>query len=362
MWIYKLLETDRLPDSLIRWGIRNMLAQKVKEETKPSWESRQQSLIDFVEELKRSPIAIETDAANEQHYEVPSEFFDWVLGPRKKYSSAYWHESTRTLAEAEEIMLALTCERADVQNGQSILELGCGWGSLSLWLAEKYPNANIVGVSNSRSQKVYIDTQAKARGFTNLEILTANMVHFDTDRQFDRVLSVEMFEHMKNYEKLLAKVSRWLKPEGKLFVHIFTHPTFAYHYEDKDGTDWLTRYFFTGGTMPSNDLLLYFQKDLGIINQWIVNGTHYEKTANAWAENMYRHRPAVEKILSATYGADQVKKWWVYWKVFFLACAELWGYKNGNEWMVSHYLFQKKPVVQEATTPNSSLHNEREPV
>jgi cyclopropane-fatty-acyl-phospholipid synthase len=362
MWIYKLLETDRLPDPLIRWGIRNMLAQKVKEETKPSWEARQQALIDFVEALKRSPIAIETDAANEQHYEVPSEFFDRVLGPRKKYSSAYWHDSTRTLAEAEEIMLALTCKRADVQDGQTILELGCGWGSLSLWLAEKYPNATIVGVSNSRSQKVYIDAQAKARGFNNLEILTANMVHFEIDRQFDRVLSIEMFEHMKNYEQLLARISRWLKPEGKLFVHIFTHPTFAYHYEDKDGTDWLTRYFFTGGTMPSNDLLLYFQKDLGIINQWIVNGTHYQKTANAWAENMYQNRPAVEKILSTTYGADQVKKWWVYWKVFFLACAELWGYKNGNEWMVSHYLFQKKPVTQEAGKPNSLLESERTPV
>ncbi len=346
MWIYKLLETNLLPDAVIRWGIRNMLAQKVKEESKSSWEARQQAVMDFVAELKSSPIAIETEAANEQHYEVPSEFFDLVLGPRKKYSSAYWTESTRTLGEAEETMLALSCQRADLQDGQTILELGCGWGSLSLWMAEQYPNATIVGVSNSRSQKAFIDAQAKARGLNNLEILTANIVHFETDRQFDRVVSVEMFEHMKNYEKLLAKINRWLKPEGKLFVHIFTHPIFTYHYEDKDGTDWLTRYFFTGGTMPSNDLLLYFQKDLAIANQWIVNGTHYEKTANAWAENMYQHRPAVEKILAQTYGAENLTKWWVYWKVFFLACAELWGYKNGNEWMVSHYLFEKKAVPQ----------------
>jgi cyclopropane-fatty-acyl-phospholipid synthase len=346
MWIYKLLETDCLPEWLIRFGIRRMLDQKLREETQATQVKRQEALMRFIQELQNSPIAIETKAANEQHYEVPSEFFALALGPRKKYSSAYWMPDTQTLAEAEELMLSLVCQRAEIEDGQRILDLGCGWGSLSLWLAERYPNAQVTGLSNSRTQKDWIDAEAKRLNLVNLTIITGNIVDWDFSPEmlpFDRIVSIEMFEHMKNYGLLLAKISRWLAPAtGKLLVHIFTHKTLAYHYEDKDGTDWLTRHFFSGGTMPSNDLLLYFQDDLRITNQWVVSGQHYEKTANEWLANMHRNRHAILPILSETYGAENCRKWWVYWKVFFLACAELWGYHEGEEWQVSHYLFARQ--------------------
>ncbi len=351
MLIYRLLETNLIPDFIIRYGIRRMLAEKIRTETLPACEAQQAALMDFVAELKQSPIAIETDAANVQHYELPARFFQLCLGPRRKYSSAYWWEGNdtsspaiTTLARAEERMLALSCERADIQDGQHILDLGCGWGSLSLWLAEKYPNTRITGLSNSHSQKQFIDAEAKAKGFQNLEIVTANIAAFEgfaDGRTFDRVISVEMFEHMKNYQQLLSRISGWMRPDARLFIHIFTHKRFAYHYEDTDGTDWLTRYFFTGGTMPSDDLLLYFQDNLKIEQHWQVNGEHYGKTANAWEANMRDNKAEILKILAATYGEKQTKRWWVYWKVFYLACAELWNYKNGEEWLVSHYRFIK---------------------
>ncbi len=348
MSVYQWLETDRFPDWLIRKGIRHLLRQKLQGERESDVTLQQEKRMRFVRELQASPIAIEEKAANEQHYEVPSEFFLHALGPRLKYSCALWMPATRTLAEAEENMLALYGQRAQVEDGMTLLDLGCGWGSLSLWLAEQYPNATIIGLSNSRAQKAFIDEQALARGLRNLTIHTENIATFEADstfmQRFDRILSIEMMEHMKNYQKLFAKIAPWLKGDGKLFVHIFTHKEFAYHYEDTDGTDWLTRYFFTGGTMPSADLFHYFQEDLILEEQWAVNGQHYEKTANAWVENMYRERSHIMPILANTYGADQAKKWWVYWKVFFLACAELWGYENGNQWQVSHYLFHKRPI------------------
>ncbi|MEB3287435.1 MAG: cyclopropane-fatty-acyl-phospholipid synthase family protein [Vampirovibrionales bacterium] len=346
MWLYRLLEMDLLPDAIIRFGIRRLLCQKIKEESTGGVEQQQERLMAFVKELKESPIAIETTAANTQHYEVPTDFFKLVLGPHLKYSCAFWNDSAQTLEQAEAEMLKLTCLRADIQDGQDILELGCGWGSLSLWLAWHYPNAKITSVSNSKTQKAWIDQQSEQRGIKNLTVITANMVEFDIQQQFDRVVSVEMFEHMKNYQRLFEKVSHWLKPSGKLFVHVFSHKTFAYHYEDKDGSDWLTRHFFSGGTMPCNDLFLYFQDDLKILEHWVVNGCHYQKTANAWFNNMLAYRNKIHPILSSTYGAENVKKWWVYWKVFFLSCAELWGFKNGQEWYVSHYLFEPRASLK----------------
>lgn len=334
------LERNVLPDWLIRIGIRRLLRQRLREENRGSAERQHAALLELFEELKRSPIAIETQAANQQHYEVPTRFYQLCLGPRLKYSGVYWPEGVTTLAEAEEAMLAMTCARAEIADGQKILELGCGWGSLSLWLAEKYPNASITGVSNSATQKEYIDAECRRRKIANLRIITCDMNAFDIDGGFDRVVSVEMFEHMKNFERLLGNISRWLKPDGKLFVHIFTHREYAYHFVAKDESDWMAKYFFTGGIMPSDDLLSHFQKDLKLENHWQVNGTHYEKTAEAWLANMDLHEAEIRPLFAQTYGAENETRWWVYWRVFYMACAELWGFRGGEEWLVSHYLFQ----------------------
>lgn len=320
------------------------MRQRLREEDAGSPDARQAKLSSFIEHLRKSPIAIETRAANAQHYEVPTEFYQSVLGKHMKYSCGYWPEnSTRYhLNESEEAMLALTCERAGLVDGQDILELGCGWGSLSLFMAQRYPSSQIQAVSNSRTQKAYIDGQSQARGIANLKIVTADMNLFETHERFDRVVSVEMFEHMRNEEALMAKIAGWLKPGGKLFVHIFVHKDFAYTFDVKDSTDWMSRHFFTGGIMPSDDLLLYFQRDLAIERHWRVDGTHYQRTSEAWLSRMDENRAAIMPIFEETYGHSDAVKWWVYWRIFFMSCAELWGFRGGTEWFVSHYLFSKK--------------------
>lgn len=339
----KLAESGKLPDALIRKGIRQLSEKRLKEIEAANCEVTAAHLMQFIAGMNASAqIAPLPELANAQHYEVPEAFFHYCLGARRKYSSCFWLPDTLSLDEAEVLALNQTCDHADLHNGQHILELGCGWGSLSLWMAEKYPDAHITGVSNSNSQRQYITATAQARGLTNLTIITADMNTFEAPAQYDRIVSVEMFEHMRNYQVLYGKVARWLKPQGKFFKHIFVHRDTPYAFEVQGDDDWMSQYFFSGGMMPSDDLPLYFQDDLKLINRWRWDGTHYEKTANAWLANMDAHKSSITQILADTYGADQVELWRNRWRMFYMACAELFGYNNGQEWWVSHYLFEKR--------------------
>lgn len=340
--VQRLLEGDRIPDRLIRTRIRSLLRQRLQDETKPTAEAQQQHLMEVIAQLKASPIAIATREANEQHYEVPTEFFRYVMGDHMKYSCCYWDADTRTLTDAERRALEITCNRAELANGMDILELGCGWGSLTLFMAARYPGANITAVSNSATQRAWIEQCCAERGLTNVQVITADMNVFDTERRFDRVVSVEMFEHMRNYQLLLQKIHTWLKADGKLFVHIFTHRDITYFFDVVDERDWMSKYFFTGGVMPSDDLLFYFNDHMTVCDHWHWDGTHYGKTAEAWLQNQDAHRKEIMPIMEQTYGRDLAVKWWVYWRIFFMACAELWNYRDGKEWFVSHYLFKKK--------------------
>lgn len=336
------LERNLLPDAVVRRLTRLLLASRLRSGYRPSAEIQLSDLLHFAQSLREMPIAVKTETPKFQHYEVPTSFFKLVLGKHLKYSCCFFPDKSSTLEDAEKAMLEVYCERSQIQDGHSVLDVGCGWGSLSLYLAQKYPNSHITGICNSATQKAHIEEQCRDLELQNVEISVADISTFDMEASYDRIFSIEMFEHMKNYQDLLQKISRWMKPDSLLFVHHFCHKTFAYHFEDVNDDDWITRYFFTGGTMPSANLLLYFQHDVSIVDHWLVNGKHYAQTSEEWLKRMDRNLSLIKPIMESTYGKESAVKWTVYWRTFFIAVAELFGYDNGEEWMVAHFLFKKK--------------------
>ena len=336
----KAVERGWVPDSIVRSGIRSLCRQRMREIQIPQAQ-QSQHLDEFVRNMGKAPVAPLVHKANEQHYEVPAAFFQQVLGAQLKYSSAFW-DGVDTLDEAEVQALVLSCEHADLKDGQQVLELGCGWGSLTLWMAKRYPNSSITAVSNSHSQRRFIEQRAMEGGLGNVRVITADINHFSIDQGFDRIVSVEMFEHLRNYASIFDRVAGWLKPDGRFFMHIFCHHSTPYLFEVRDDTDWMSRYFFSGGMMPSADLPLKFQDSLGFKNRWDWSGVEYQKTAEAWLDKLDAARDEVFAIFSDTYGPADAKMWINRWRIFFMACAELFGMRGGDEWRVSHFLFDKR--------------------
>jgi cyclopropane-fatty-acyl-phospholipid synthase len=342
MNLIALAERGRIPDRLIRIGIRRLLSTRLRDSHCADPERRGEAQAELRDVLRNSPLAVDTSAANEQHYEVPAEFFQAVLGPRLKYSCCYYPRGDESLAEAEEAMLQLTCDRAELADGMRILELGCGWGSLTLWMAQQYPASRITAVSNSSGQRAHIESRCRVLDLDNVEVITADMRDFDTDQRHDRIVSVEMFEHMRNYEVLLGRIARWLNPGGKLFVHIFSHRESAYLFQSRGESDWMGRHFFTGGIMPSDHLLLYFQDHLAIEQHWRVSGLHYWRTCEDWLRGQDAARGRVLDLLRAELDDKAARVSFQRWRMFFMACAELFRFRGGNEWFVSHYRFRKR--------------------
>ena len=335
--LLKLAECGFFCDSIIRWGIRKLLAVRLLTINKNPTTDKE-----WISRLEIGSLAVETDTANSQHYEIPATYFQSVLGVHVKYSSGLWPDTDTTLDESEAIMLQLTCERAELINGQKILELGCGWGSLSLWMASNYPRSEVVAVSNSHSQRAYIESKVEERGLKNLRIVTCDINEFKPEDTFDRVVSIEMFEHVRNHRQLLNLINDWLVPGGKLFIHIFSHCKYTYLFDVKNESDWMSKYFFTGGIMPSVELLNIASDKLEEEARWMVNGKNYSRTLEAWLKKHDAEFSTVNKAFIDCYGLKEAKIWEQRWRIFYMACSELFAYSDGKEWPVMHYLFVRR--------------------
>ncbi len=350
-------EMGRLPDEWVRAGIRHLLRGRSLSLRTSGDEETARLLREFIETRRTEPIAIVPEMANAQHYEVPPAFFQAVLGPRLKYSCCEWSRDGDSLAEAEEAALDITCQRAGIEDGQSILDLGCGWGSLSLWMAERFPSSRILGVSNSGPQGAFIAAQASERGLANLRVTKADINDFVPEQPFDRVVSVEMFEHVRNHQRLMRRISDWLTPAGKLFVHVFCHKSQPYLFDDKGPQDWMAREFFSGGIMPSETYLPQFQCDLSLVQQWRWNGRHYARTCRAWLNNLDQSRESALQALGGAADRNRAVRALGRWRLFFMACEELFAFNGGTEWFVSHSLFEQWPShTKTREQPRDALH------
>ncbi len=332
----ELAERGLVPERAVRAGIRRLLRNRIDEET-----ARGRSIAEWAAAMAASDVALRTADANAQHYEMPPEFFELVLGTHLKYSSGYWPPGVTTLDGAESAMIDLTIERAALADGQRILELGCGWGSLTLSMARRFPGSRIVAVSNSSRQREFIRRRAADAGIANLDVVTADMNTFAPDGSFDRVVSVEMFEHMRNWQALLGRIHRWLAPGGALFVHVFAHARFAYPFETDGDDDWMARHFFSGGMMPSDDLLPSIASPFQVEGHWRVDGTHYARTAEAWHDRLLLRRAEVMRLFRREFGSRDARLLFHRWRMFFLACAELFAWRDGAEWFVAHYRLRR---------------------
>ena len=332
-FLLTIAEVGLIPDVFIKTAVRFITKKRLNES------GIHENKLNVIKSISEGGIAEKTDDANEQHYEVPPEFFKYALGKNLKYSCSFF-DKTDSLDEAEKSMIELYIERADIQEGHDILDLGCGWGSFSLYVAEKHPSVSITAVSNSKDQIAFIQNEAKRRGLFNIKASKMDVNNLDLDNKFDRIVSIEMFEHLRNYKLILNSLNSLLKPDGRLFVHIFCHKELTYFYEIKNSYDWMTKYFFEGGIMPSQDIFKYFDDELEVINQWDVNGNHYAQTCKAWLNNHYKNKDKILDIFDKHY--DKPKIWFNRWRIFFLSCEAFFAINNGREYFVSHYLFKKR--------------------
>ena len=338
MWFNPLLARGLIPDWILRRGVRSQGKERLNMMNKVD-STKEYSK--FINEASTGNIAVNTDDANNQHYEVDSEFFKYCLGKNLKYSCCFWDENTLDLDAAEDNMLEIYSQRAQITDGMSILDIGCGWGSLSLFLAQKYPKSEITGVSNSSSQKIFIDSVASERNISNLNIITRDINDFRAEEKYDRILSIEMFEHTKNTKKLMNLINDWLNPNGLFFMHVFAHKENPYYFDRDQKNAWMAKYFFTGGMMPNHNLFKDLKSNLEYQKSWILSGEHYERTSNAWLDKMDQNKSKILSLFERSNGSSVAKRKFHFWRLFYIACAEIFGYDNGNEWVVSHHLFKK---------------------